>query len=366
MHKINKYFWKNKNIFITGHTGFKGGWLCSILKILGSNISGYSLKPPTKPNIFESAKIKSLLKKDIRANIVNLKKLKKEIQLSKPDIVFHLAAQSSVIESFKNPHETILTNIVGTANILEALKDSKTAKCLIIITTDKVYQNYNVKKIFNENSQLGGDDIYSGSKASCETLTNSYRKSFFSDHKCKIATVRAGNCFGGGDWTKDRIVKDTMECFYNNKTLNIRSPDATRPWQHVIEPIVGYLKLAEKLSSKEGQRYSGPWNFGPSNKQNLKVIQLASLFKKEFNSLSKIKIIKKNKKFHNKKIKIFESKNLNISSAKALRLLGWKSKLTVKESVKLSTEWYNDFKKKKNLLKTTKSQILNYIENYKI
>ena len=177
--------------------------------------------------------------------------------------------------------------------------------------------------------------------------------------------MRAGNCFGG-DWTKDRIVKDTMECFYNNKTLNIRSPDATRPWQHVIEPIVGYLKLAEKLSSKEGQRYSGPWNFGPSNKQNLKVIQLASLFKKEFNSLSKIKIIKKNKKFHNKKIKIFESKNLNISSAKALRLLGWKSKLTVKESVKLSTAWYNDFKKKKNLLKTTKSQILNYIENYKI
>ena len=145
MHKINKYFWKNKNIFITGHTGFKGGWLCSILKILGSNISGYSLKPPTKPNIFESAKIKSLLKKDIRANIVNLKKLKKEIQLSKPDIVFHLAAQSSVIESFKNPHETILTNIVGTANILEALKDSKTAKCNYYYN-DKVYQNYNVKK----------------------------------------------------------------------------------------------------------------------------------------------------------------------------------------------------------------------------
>ena len=169
MYKINKNFWKNKNIFITGHTGFKGGWLCSLLKILGSNISGYSLGPPTQPNIFESAKIKTLLKKDIKANIINLKKLKKEIHLAKPEIVFHLAAQSSVIESFKNPLETILTNIVGTANILEALKDSKTAKCLIIITTDKVYQNYNVKKIFNENSQLAGDDIYSGSKASCET-----------------------------------------------------------------------------------------------------------------------------------------------------------------------------------------------------
>ena len=174
--------------------------------------------------------------------------------------------------------------------------------------------------------------------------------------------MRAGNCFGGGDWTKDRIVKDTMECFYDNKTLNIRSPEATRPWQHVIEPIVGYLKLAEKLSSREGEKYAGPWNFGPTNKQNLKVIQLISLFKKEFKSFSKIKIIKKDKKFHNKKIKIFESKNLNINSTKALRFLGWKSKLSVKESVRLSTEWYKNFKKKKNLLKTTQSQILNYIK----
>jgi CDP-glucose 4,6-dehydratase len=360
--KLNKKFWRNKNVFITGHTGFKGGWLCSLLNILHSNITGYSLKAPTKPNLFKEAKIKSLLKKDFRNNILQITNLKKALKKSKAEVVFHLAAQSSVIESFKNPHETILTNVVGTSNILEAVKENNKVKCLIIITTDKVYQNYKFKKIFNENSQLGGDDIYSGSKASCETITNSYKKSFFSKHKCKIATVRAGNCFGGGDWTKDRIVKDTMENFYRGSTLILRRPEATRPWQHVVEPIVGYLKLAEKLSSKEGLKYSGPWNFGPSNKQNLKVQELVSLFKSSFNSKSTIKIIRKNKKFYNKKIKIFESTNLNISSKKALKLLGWRSKLSVKEAVKLATLWYLDFKNKKNLTTTTRKQIIGYLD----
>ena len=364
MKKINKPFWKNKKVFITGHTGFKGGWLCMLLNIFGSKIIGYSLKPPTKPNLFEVAKIKSLLKKDYRKNIVHLKNLKRAIKTSKPEIVFHLAAQSSVIESFKNPNETIITNIVGTSNILEAVKDSKTVKCLIIITTDKVYQNYSIKKIFDENSQLGGDDIYSGSKASCETITESYKRSFYSNHRCKIATVRAGNCFGGGDWTKERIVKDTMESFFYNKTLILRSPEATRPWQHVVEPIVGYLKLAEKLCSKKASKYSGAWNFGPSRKQNLNVYQLVKLFKNEFNSKSKIKIIRKNKKFFNKKIKIFESRNLNISSKKAFNLLGWKSKLSVKESVRLAAKWYINFKNRKDLKDTTKLQILNYLKDF--
>ena len=364
MSNINKKFWKNKKVFITGHTGFKGGWICTLLRTLGCKITGYSLEPPTKPNLFEEAKIKSLLIKDYRNDIVNLSALKKAVKKSKPDIIFHLAAQSSVIESFRSPIETIMTNIVGTANILEATKESKTTKCLIIITTDKVYQNYNIKKVFDENSQLGGDDIYSGSKASCETITNSYKKSFFSKHKCQIATVRAGNCFGGGDWTKDRIVKDTMESFYSHKILTLRSPEATRPWQHVVEPITGYLKLAEKLCSKKGIKYSGAWNFGPSTKQNLKVSQLVNLFKKEFNSRSKVVVIRKNKKFYNKKIKVFESTNLNISSKKAFKLLGWKSKLTVKESVKLATKWFLDFKKRKSLADTTKFQILNYLKNY--
>ena len=251
--KLNKKFWNKKKILVTGHTGFKGGWLLTILNYLGSEVSGYALNPQGKNNFFNSTKIKEVLTHDIRKNIINLEDLKNSIKNIKPEIVFHLAAQSSVIESFKDSNNTVLTNIVGTSNILEAVKNIKSVKCLIIVTTDKVYQNYKLKKYFDENSILGGDDIYSGSKACCEILTNSYRKSFFTKNDCRIATVRAGNCFGGGDWTKDRIVKDALESFYDNKILYVRNPEATRPWQHVIEPLTGYLLLAEKLFSINGK-----------------------------------------------------------------------------------------------------------------
>ena len=174
-----------------------------------------------------------------------------------------------------------MTNTIGTANILETVKYNKHVKCLFIITTDKVYQNYETKKYFDENSKLGGDDIYSGSKACCEILANSYRKSFFQNSKCRIVTVRAGNCFGGGDWTKERIVKDALECFYNNKTLVIRMPEATRPWQHEIEPLFGYILLVQKLCSKKGKKYVGAWNFGPSLRQNLQVLKFAKMIKEK-------------------------------------------------------------------------------------
>ena len=239
-----KKFWKNKKVLITGHTGFKGGWLTVILHLLGAKLYGYALNPVGKYNFFNLVKIKKCFKKDKRADIINFLKLKKFIDHIKPEIVFHLAAQSSVIESFKNPQKTIFTNVLGTANILEIVKNSDTIKSLVIITTDKVYQNYKIKKYFSENSLLGGDDVYSGSKACCEILSNSYNKSFLSSKNCNISTVRAGNCFGGGDWTEDRIVKDTLESFSQNKKLTLRNPEANRPWQHVIEPLIGYLILA--------------------------------------------------------------------------------------------------------------------------
>ena len=279
--KPNIDFWKNKKVLITGHTGFKGGWLTVLLNLLNSKVSGYALNPKGKLNFFNSVNLKKILKRDIRKNITDLNDLKKNIKKIKPEIIFHLAAQSSVIESFKNSKNTVYTNILGTANLLEVLKKQKGVKSLIIITTDKVYQNYKFNKNFNENSELGGDDLYSSSKACCELLAKSYKKSFFSKLNCNIATVRAGNCFGGGDWTDDRIVKDALENFFSNKNLYLRSPDSTRPWQHVIEPLVGYLKLAEKLCSPNGKKFSGPWNFGPSKIQNMKVINLAKLIHKK-------------------------------------------------------------------------------------
>jgi len=361
--KLNKEFWNKKKVLVTGHTGFKGGWLLTILNHLGSEVSGYALNPQGKNNFFNSTKIKEVLTHDVRKNIINLDDLKSSIKKIKPEIIFHLAAQSSVIESFKESNNTILTNIVGTSNILEAIRNVSSVKCLIIVTTDKVYQNYKLKKYFDENSILGGDDIYSGSKACCEILTNSYRKSFFTKNDCRIATVRAGNCFGGGDWTKDRIVKDALESFYDNKILYVRNPEATRPWQHVIEPLTGYLLLAEKLFSSNGYNYCGAWNFGPSLRQNMKVLDLAKIIKSNLNSKSRIVFKKKDKRFNNKKFKIFESKYLNINSKKAYKKLKWRPELTIKNAVNLTVDWYKYFRNKKDLFDLTSRQIEQYLNS---
>lgn len=362
----NQKFWKKKKVLVTGHTGFKGGWLCVLLDMLGCKVSGLALDPVGKHNFFNSVHLNKILANDFRQDISDLKKLKKAINKCKPEIIFHLAAQSSVIESFKNSHNTIISNIIGTTNILEIIKQNKFIKCAVLITTDKVYQNYKSKKFFDETSQLGGDDIYSGSKACCELLVHSYRKSFIEKTKCNVATVRAGNCFGGGDWTPERIVKDILESFTNNKLLVLRNPEATRPWQHVIEPLVGYLLLAEKLSEKNGKNFSEPWNFGPSLKQNMKVKHLVNLFKKKLKTKSKININKKDKKFHNKKINIFESIDLNINSKKTYNKLLWKPRLSIDDSVQMTIDWYKSFKSKKDLLDLTKNQIQKYLNfNFK-
>lgn len=364
--KINKKFWKNKNVLITGHTGFKGGWLSVILDFLDAKICGYALSPKGKNNFFKHVGIKKLFKRDIRHDICDVKHLSKELQKINPEIIIHLAAQSSVIESFKNPRGTVFTNTIGTFNLLEASKYLTKLKCILIITTDKVYQNYESVKYFDEKAKLGGDDIYSGSKACCEILVNSYRKSFYQNSKCKIATVRAGNCFGGGDWTEDRIVKDALENFYDDKNLTLRNPEATRPWQHVLEPLFGYLLLIQSLCSKRGNKFESGWNFGPSLKQNLKVISLVKIIKKSLKSNSKIKIDKSFKKYSKKKFKIFESKHLNINSKKAYKKLNWSPSLSIKNSVDLTTEWYQAFKRGKNILSLTRTQIKNYISKAKL
>lgn len=362
MKQNNLKFWNKKKVLITGHTGFKGGWLSSILYSLGSKVSGIALDPVGKKSFFNEVKVSSMLENDFRINIVDLRKFEKSVLKVKPEIIFHLAAQSSVIESFKNPHNTVTSNIIGTSNVLEIARKYKFIKSIVLITTDKVYQNYKEQKYFDENSKLGGDDIYSGSKACCELMIHSYRKSFFKKTNCKIASVRAGNCFGGGDWTPDRIVKDILECFYDSRKLTLRNPLATRPWQHVLEPLVGYLLLAEKLWSKSGHQYAQPWNFGPSTKQNMNVIDLARLFRNKMKSKSRISIKKNDKKFHNNKINIFESKHLNINSKKIFNKLNWKPKLSITAAVDFTIDWYDAFKKRDNLQKLTLKQIKQYLE----
>lgn len=346
---MKNLFWKNKKVFITGHTGFKGSWLTLILNHLGAKVSGYALDPISKPSFFDDLNLSKFLENDFRENIQNFSKLNLAIRKSKPEIIIHLAAQSGVLVSYRDPDDTINTNIMGTFNILKSIKLNRFIKTALIVTTDKVYLNDDKKVNFDENSKLGGYDIYSSSKACCEIITDSFVKSFIDKDKCKIATVRSGNCIGGGDWSKDRIVKDCVEAFIHKKNLLVRNPNQTRPWQHVMEPICGYLKLIEKLYKKNGSKFTGSWNFGPSN-IHISVLNLAKMGKKIFNSNSKIIIDKRNKK------KLHEAKYLSLNSRKSLKALKWKIYMSPKLSLKLTFDWFKVFySNKKN-----KKKVIDY------
>ena len=338
---INKNFWKNKKVLVTGHTGFKGSWLVIWLKILGAKVYGYSLKPSTNPSLYKLSKIEQIINRSYIKDIRNLKSLKKVINSVKPSIVFHLAAQPSVRYSYNKPIETIETNILGSTNLLEISKNNKNIKAIVMIATDKVYKNDEKKISFNENHALGGKDIYSASKASSELILNAYIHSFFNDKIIRLASARSGNVIGGGDWTKDRIVTDSISAFSKNKNLIIRYPEAIRPWQHVLEPLYGYILLAQKIYQSEGKKYVGSWNFGPKTQNNKRVIDLVKKLKKDMKSKSKIRIVKEKK--------LLESKFLLLNSSKSSKLLKWKKYLSFNKTIELTVDWYNDYKQRKNM-----------------
>ncbi len=351
-----KIFWKNKKVLLTGHTGFKGSWLTLLLHSFGAKVTGYAINPISKPNFFDDLKLGKFLQQDFRENICNLKKLKKIIQKTKPSVIFHLVGQSSVLKSYVDPLDTVNTNVNGTVNLLEASRSCKSIRSIVLITSDKVYLNLDEKKKFKEDDKLGGYDLYSSSKAACDILAESYIKSFYKGAKCNVGIARSGNCIGGGDWTKDRIVKDCVEAFIFNKKLILRSPKTTRPWQHVLEPLFGYLKLAEKLFTNK--RFVGAWNFGPNLKQNLTVQELAMEGKKILSSKSKIQILKSS---------FYESNNLSIDSTKSRKQLNWKLALNSKQSIRMTFEWYNCFyNNRKKIIEFTFNQIKNYQKKLKL
>ena len=350
-------FWKNKKVLVTGHTGFKGSWLSLWLHTLKSKVYGYSLEPPTKKNIYKIANIKKIIKKEKISNINNYNTLKKFIDSNKIEIIFHLAAQSLVRRSYENPFQTIRSNTMGTASILECIRNCKSVKTAIIVTTDKVYKNSKVKNFYKETDSLGGREVYCSSKAAAELLVESYSDSFFSTEKNNykyIATVRAGNVIGGGDWAKDRLVPDCINAFSRNKPIKIRNPNFTRPWQHVLEPLSGYLLLAEKLHRQYKKPKFSSWNFGPNKTQHAQVKKLIDLLSKFWEGDTRVfKSIKS-------RSKLYETKDLFLNSFKAKRYLNWKTKWDLKKSVQMTTEWYLAEKNGLNMYKFSLNQLRDY------
>ena len=349
--KLQK-FWSGKKIFITGHTGFKGSWLCIILNLLKSKIYGYSLKPEGK-SLFNQSKIYKFIKSNTFSDINNISLLSKKLKLAKPQIVFHLAAQSLVLKSYENPVETFRTNIMGTVNLLNCIRKVNTIKSVVIVTTDKVYKVDKKNKIFNELDILGGSEPYSTSKVGAELATESFIKSFFQKThlKNKISTARSGNVIGGGDYSKYRLVPDIIKAINNKKKIYVRNPEHIRPWQHVLDPLMGYLILAKKQYEGKIKVKNNCWNFGPKKNNFKRVINII----KKMQSLEdfKYKIEKKQKKK--------ETKTLKLNSSKAKKILKWSSILDLDHSIKNVLEWNKLVKKEISAKQVCEKQFLMYI-----
>jgi CDP-glucose 4,6-dehydratase len=272
--------WSGRQVFVTGHTGFKGSWLAAWLQRLGASVHGYALNPPTQPSLFDEARISSLLSSDTRADLADITRLRGALHASRAEVLFHLAAQPLVRESYRDPLGTLATNVMGTANVLEAARSLESLRAIVVITTDKVYENRNWTFPYRETDALGGHDPYSASKAASEIVVASYRASFFSrpaGHAALMATARAGNVIGGGDWAAERLVPDCLRAFQNETPVHLRFPKSVRPWQHVLDPLAGYMRLAERLLEESGEAYAHAWNFGPDLSSDATVGAVAQL-----------------------------------------------------------------------------------------
>lgn len=347
--------YKNRRVLITGHTGFKGSWICLLLNNLGADVYGYALEPPTKPSLFVEAKIDKTITSFI-GDIRNLNNLESVLHKIQPEIVIHMAAQPIVRDSYKIPVETYSINVMGTVHLLEACRNTPSVKSIVVVTTDKCYENKEWHWGYRENEPMGGYDPYSNSKGCSELVTSAYRNSYFNPieyekHGVAIASARAGNVIGGGDWANDRLIPDFIRAISINEKLIIRSPYAIRPWQHVLEPLTGYLTLAAKLFT-EGPKYIGAWNFGPEDNdvKNVEWIikTICTLWGKDA-----IYEIDPNPQLH-------EANYLKLDCSKAKAELGWSPKWDIEKALISIVKWNKDFLAGKDIRATTMAQINHY------
>ena len=352
-------FWKDKKVFLTGHTGFKGSWMSLWLSNLGAKVYGYSLDPNTKDNLFEILNIKDMIANSEISDICDINSLKNSLAKAQPDIVIHMAAQPLVRLSYKHPIDTLKTNIIGTANVLESLRDIKSVRATVIVTSDKCYENKERLDGYTESEPMGGYDPYSVSKGCAELITSSFRLSFFSDnnypdHKNAIASARAGNVIGGGDWSEDRLIPDAIRCFENKKTLLIRSPNAVRPWQHVLEPLNGYLQLAQSLYN-ENILFTSGWNFGPEESDILSVKDIICLLENSWPTGVDWDI-EKTDAFH-------EANLLALNCEKAKLKLNWKPVWDANKAIENTVSWHSALSAKENMIDFSSSQIKEYVSD---
>lgn len=348
----SKDFWKDKKVLISGHTGFKGSWLSLWLQKMGSVVTGYSLPAPTIPNMFETAKVSSGMTSH-SGDIRDLDHLTRVMSECQPEIIIHMAAQSLVLFSYENPVDTYATNVMGTVNILEAARRVRSAKVIIVVTSDKCYQNKEWFWSYREYDPMGGHDPYSSSKGCAELITSAYRNSYFpeksyDDHGVAIGSVRAGNVIGGGDWSKDRLIPDIMRALMQKRPVIIRNPDSVRPWQYVLEPLNGYLCLAERLW-ENGPEFSGAWNFGPKDDDSKPVAWIVEALTKQWgdDSTWELDILTHQ----------HESHQLKLDSSKARTLLDWSTRIPLSKTLMLIVDWYQAYQQKEDMRKITENEI---------
>lgn len=348
--EMNREFWHKKRVFLTGHTGFKGSWLSLWMADMGAEVHGFALEPDTEVNLYTSIELNKFIERSTLCDIRDLDAVTLAMNIARPEIVIHMAAQPLVRNSYADPVKTYEVNVMGTINLLEAIRKTKSVKAVVNVTTDKCYDNCDWVWPYRENDKLGGYDPYSNSKACSELVTSAYRSSFMDSAGVHIASARAGNVIGGGDWSADRIVPDFLRAINEGRILTIRSPKAVRPWQHVLEPLSGYLTLAEKLMI-EGKEFAEPWNFGPEDKDAKSVQWLLNYLSKKVETATWK--LDDTQQPH-------EAKTLKLDSTKAKSKLDWEPRWNIEKALDMTLEWHSAWKKNSDMKNFSLRQIREY------
>lgn len=349
-------FWRGRRVLVTGHTGFKGAWLSLWLQQAGAEVIGYALEPPTVPSLFEAANVAQGMT-SLLGDIRDYVQFKNVVETHRPEIVLHLAAQSLVRLSYESPLETYSVNVMGTANVLETVRQTESVRAVVIVTSDKCYENKEWVWGYRENEPMGGHDPYSSSKGCAELVTAAYRRSYFppdtyAQHGVAVASVRAGNVIGGGDWAQDRLIPDIMRAFTERRPVTIRSPHAIRPWQHVLEPLNGYLTLAERLLS-EGATFGGGWNFGPADEDARPVEWIVERLANAWGEGARWE--------RDANPQPHEAHYLKLDSSQARARLGWIPRLSLSTTLEWLTAWYRGFARGESARAMTLAEIERYL-----